>query len=96
MAQGKLLLATLRSSYALMRAGTAGLKGSVKLLDSFLGSLAGKTELASSERLDDVLDKLPRGLTESTVEAVTEGERLPERMISAFRRHRSRGEYAAD
>jgi CRP-like cAMP-binding protein len=81
-----LLLQALRAQYALTMAGVAGMKSSVKVMESFFSSLAGTTRLSKSDDLGGVLRKLPEALLDATGEALSEAEKLPERMISRYRR----------
>jgi CRP-like cAMP-binding protein len=81
-----LLLQALRAQYALTMAGVTGMKSSVKVMESFFSSLAGTTKLSKSDDLGGVLRKLPEALIEATGAALGEVEKLPERIISRYRR----------
>jgi len=84
------LLDAVRAEYALLLAGTEGLSRSASIMDTFLRSLARETELADSRRLESLLQALPKAIKTALTDALVEGERLPERMLSTFRRELKR------
>lgn len=80
------LLDALRAEYALLLASTEGLNRGTHIMETFLRSLARETELADTNRLEPFLKALPKAMKSAVTDALVEGERLPERMISTFRR----------
>lgn len=79
----------LREQYALMMAGVTGLQGSARLLGVFLRTLAAEAELSDSSGMTEVARRTPRGMVGALRKALSEAEKLPEQMISTFRRHRT-------
>jgi CRP/FNR family cyclic AMP-dependent transcriptional regulator len=80
------LLDALRAEYALLLAGTEGLSRSADIMETFLRSLAREMELTDSRRLEPLLKAVPKAMKSALADALVEGERLPERMLSTFRR----------
>lgn len=80
------MLDALRAEYALLLAGTEGLNRSAQIMETFLRSLARETELTDSKHLESLLRALPKAMKTALADALVEGERLPERMLSSFRR----------
>ena len=80
------LLDALRAEYALLLAGTEALGRGAGIMETFFRSLARETELSEQQRLDPLLRTLPRAMRNAMSDALKEGEKLPERMISTFRR----------
>ena len=80
------LLDALRAEYALLLASTEGLSRGTHIMETFLRSLARETELTDSNSLEPLLKALPKAMKSAVADALVEGERLPERMISTFRR----------
>ncbi len=84
------LLDLLRVEYAMLLAGAEGLGRGADIMQDFLKSLARDTALSDSKGLDALMDALPQALKNASAHALAEGERLPERLISTFRRELGR------
>jgi CRP/FNR family cyclic AMP-dependent transcriptional regulator len=80
------LLDALRAEYALLLAGTEALSRGAGVMETFFRSLARDTELSEQTRLDPLLRALPKAMRNAMTDALKEGEKLPERMVSTFRR----------
>lgn len=84
--EGSALSKILQAEYALVMAGVAGLSGTVKLLETFASRLAQETGIDENEDPIEVARKFPKGLLSATGSFLTESEKLPEKMVSRFRR----------
>jgi CRP/FNR family transcriptional regulator/CRP/FNR family cyclic AMP-dependent transcriptional regulator len=84
------LLHLLRGQHALALALAAGMRGFAEATESFLRTLARETDLSDSDDLEKVIREIPRGLADATENALEQVERLPERMLSRYRRARGR------
>jgi CRP-like cAMP-binding protein len=84
------LLRLLRGQHAMALALVAGMRGFAEATESFLRTFARETDLADGDDLRTVVRELPRGIAEATENGIEEVERLPERMLSRYRRARSR------
>jgi CRP-like cAMP-binding protein len=84
--QGSTLSKLLQVEYALVMAGVAGLGGTVKLLETFASRLARETGIEENEDPIEVARKLPKGLVSAARSVLTESEKLPEKMLTRFRR----------
>lgn len=73
----------LRTNYALAKAAIAGFASTLRAFDEAAETLARETELRS-------VDALPSGMFSALAAAIREAERVPERMVAAYRRHRKR------
>jgi CRP-like cAMP-binding protein len=80
------LMRLLQVQYALAMAGATGLSDTVKLLETFVSQLADETGLEVSDDLGEVTRKLPKGIMSALGSTLNEGEKLPEKMITRFRR----------
>jgi CRP-like cAMP-binding protein len=80
------LLDALRAEYALLLAGTEALSRGAGVMETFFRSLARETELNEQKGLDPLLRSLPKAMRNAMADALKEGEKLPERMVSTFRR----------
>ncbi len=85
-----ILSTLLRAEYAAVMAGVTGLSGTVKLLETFASRLASETGLEEDEDPFDVARKLPKGLVSAAGSVLTESEKLPEKMVTRFRRSMKR------
>ena len=84
--EGSTLSKLLQAEYALVLAGVTGLSGTVKLLETFASRLARETGIEENEDPIEVARKLPKGLVSATGSVLTESEKLPEKMVTRFRR----------
>lgn len=86
-----MLLRLLRAQYAGLMAGTAGLEGTLRMGTTFLRTLARETELNAAPAGRDVVARMPRGVVDAIVDAIKEGEKLPERVLTSLLDHLQRG-----
>jgi hypothetical protein len=84
--EGSALSKLLQAQYAMVMAGVTGLSGTVKLLDTFASRLARETGIEENEDPIEVARKLPKGLWSATGSVLTESEKIPEKMVTRFRR----------
>ena len=80
----------LRGQHALALALAAGMRGFAEATESFLRTFANEIDLSEGDDLRKVIREIPRGLANATENGVEEVERLPERMLSRYRRARGR------
>ncbi len=84
------LLNLLRGQHALALALAAGMRGFAEATESFLRTFGSTTDLSESDDLGKVIREIPRGLADATENGLEEVERLPEQMLSRYRRARGR------
>ena len=84
------LLHLLRGQHALALALAAGMRGFAEATESFLRTFASETDLSDGDDLGKVIREIPRGLAGATENGLEEVEKLPERMLSRYRRARGR------
>ncbi len=84
--EGSALSKLLQAEYAMVMAGVTGLSGTVKLLETFASELARETGIEENEDPIEVARKLPKGLWSATGSVLTESEKIPEKMVTRFRR----------
>ncbi len=80
------LMRLLQVEHALAMAGVTGLSGTVEILETFVNQLADETGLEDGDDLGQVTRKLPKGVLSALGSALSEGEKIPEKMIARFRR----------
>ena len=73
----------LRTNYALAKATIAGFAATLEAFEEAADTMARETELKS-------VDAVPAGMFSALAAAMRRTERVPERMVAAFRRHRKR------
>jgi CRP-like cAMP-binding protein len=76
----------LQIDHALAMAGVTGLDGTVKLLETFIRELVDETGLEDGDELGEMARRFPKGVLSALGSTLTEGEKLPERMIAQFRK----------
>ncbi len=84
------LLHLLRGQHALALALVAGVRGFAEATETFLRTFASETDLSENDDLGGVIREFPRGLANATENGFEEVEKLPERMLSRYRRARGR------
>jgi CRP/FNR family cyclic AMP-dependent transcriptional regulator len=82
----------INAEYAAAHAGVEGLAGTARLLRTFLRALARETGLAADKPAREMMKSMPKALRSALADAGKEGERLPERMVAAYRRERRRND----
>jgi len=84
------LLHLLQGQHALALALAAGMRGFAEATESFLRTFGRETDLSGSDDLGKVIREIPRGLADAAENGIEGVERLPERMLSRYRRARGR------
>ena len=87
---GSSLLDLLQAQHALARAGLTAASATVGMFDTFLDTLVEETGLDRDDSAGDVVRAVPAGIAKATTAAVTEAEKVPEKMVSALRHHLNR------
>lgn len=82
------LLNLLQAEYAMFMAGMRGLKVGVSAGETFLSKLADETSLHKEKRWSKLISRLPDALRSATSDAISEAEKMPERMLSTYKHTR--------
>jgi len=80
----------LRVEYAAFMAGLEGLRRSVDVCETFLDTLARETGVLGHDAVKQSVEAFPAAFRKALSGALRDGERIPERMLSTFRRQRRR------
>ena len=82
------LLNLMQAEYAMLMAGMRGLKVGVSAGETFLRTLADETSLHKEKRWSKLVGRLPDALRSAFADAISEGEKLPEKMLSTYKHTR--------
>lgn len=81
------LFKVMRMQYGLMAGGAKGMTEMMKMMETFLESMAEETDLKATEDWRGLMESVPQAMATATRKAVNEGDQAAQAVVDAYRRY---------